>query len=229
MGNVRTHTANVLVIGTGAAGLRAAIAAHRGGGRGRGRRQSGPASTPTRCSRREGSTPRSAPATRRTRGSSTSPTRWRRATCSAILASSRSWRAKRRRPWRSWPTGDAPSPAPTTVASISGSSARTAGGARATPATTRAGRSCRRWPPRSPSSASPVDRRALRLAAARRRRCVLRRASPSTCTTGAARRSWPTRSCCAGAATRASGGAARRAATRTSARRWRSRSRPGAV
>ena len=50
------------------------------------------------------------------------------------------------------------SPAPTTVASTSGSSAPTAGGAPATPATTRAGRSCTRWPRRSPSWASPSSR-----------------------------------------------------------------------
>ena len=77
------------------------------GRRGRRGRASVPASTRTPCSRRAASTPRSARAIPRTRGSSTSPTRSRRATCSVILASSRSWCGRRRPRSRSWPSGDA--------------------------------------------------------------------------------------------------------------------------
>ena len=77
IGEPRTVVANVLVIGSGAAGMRAAIAAHQAGAEVVVVGQAARASTRTPCSRRAGSTPRSAPATPRTRGSSTSPTRWR--------------------------------------------------------------------------------------------------------------------------------------------------------
>ena len=78
----RTRTSNVLVIGTGAAGWRAAIAATEAGVQVARRSASGRRSTRTPCSRRAGSTPRSGRATPRTPGSSTSPTRCARATSS---------------------------------------------------------------------------------------------------------------------------------------------------
>ena len=111
----RTETSNVLVIGTGAAGWRAAIAATQAGVAGAHARASARRSTPTPCSPPAASTRRSGRATRRTPGSSTSPTPCARATSSAIRGWSRSWRASRRPPCSSSPTGAASSRAPKTA------------------------------------------------------------------------------------------------------------------
>ena len=151
--SLRRNVANVLVIGTGAAGLRAAIAAHQAGSEVVvvGKRA---ATTPTRSSPPAGSTPPWAPSTPRIPGSSTSPTPCARATSCPTPASSSSWPRG--------PRGDQeladwgrPSPAPPMAGWTSGSSAPTGTGGPATPATAPAGRSCAPSPPRWPSSASP--------------------------------------------------------------------------
>ena len=95
---VRTHTANVLVIGSGGAGLRAAIAAHQAGAevvvvgkRPRARRAHG-ARVGRDQRRARHPRPRGLVAAALRRHAR------RRATSSATRASSRSWRARRRRP-----------------------------------------------------------------------------------------------------------------------------------
>ena len=101
---VRTHTANVLVIGSGGAGLRAAIAAHQAGAEVVvvGKRPRLDAHTVLASGGIN-----AALGTRDPEDSLAAALRRhaaRRATCSATRASSRSWRARRRRPSRSWPT-----------------------------------------------------------------------------------------------------------------------------
>ena len=212
----RTETANVLVIGTGAAGWRAAIAATQAGVAGAACSASARSSTPTPCSPRAASTPRSGRATRRTRGSSTSPTPCARATSSAIRGWSRSWRASRRPPCSSSPTGAASSRAPRTAPR---------------PALLRrpplAAHLLRRrlHGPRHPAHGRA--RRAPSSASASRRTSTSRGCSsptapasarsPSTCTPASGPSTSPMPSSWRPAATPGSGGGARRGATRTTA------------
>ena len=218
----RTHTVNVLVIGAGGAGLRAAIAAHQAGAE-VSSSGSGLGSTRTRCSPRAASTPCSAPVTPRTRGSSTSPTRSREGYLLGDPGVVEILRVKRR-PGRGAGRVGMPFARTEDGRLDQRSSAPTAGGAPATPATTRVGRSsdaARRSP-----AGDPGRRGHYVSACGRRRRCFGALAfdlhdGRRTAFVAA------TVVLCGGGHTRVWRRSSSRG-TRTSARRWRLALRPGA-
>ena len=226
-GFTRTVTANVLVIGTGGAGLRAAIAAHEAGVAVIvvGKRRRGDAHTVLASGGINAAL-----------GTRDPEDSWQQHFADTLregyfLGDPRVVEVVAREApaaveqLAEWGCGFARTD---DGASINGSSARTAGAARATRATTRGGRSSRRSPPRWRASASPSSRTSTSPASSSPTVRASAR-SRSTCTTVTARRSWPMPSCSAAAGTRACGAAARRAGTRTSARACSSRCRPAAA
>ena len=119
------HPHDVLVIGAGGAGLRAAIAAAEAGGRRRARLQVAPRARPTRSWPRAASPRRSGTSPSRTRGRSTSATRWSAASCSTTRGWPSSTPRRRRTGSASSRPGARSSTGPATGGSSSARSAAT--------------------------------------------------------------------------------------------------------